>query len=146
MANNGYTEGSDEDPAEVLYHRLCKFIEDHVRSNSVHATLAKQQLQEFIAVWLAYKMLSKWIYALFMHLEINVIKLSDLLSLTSVALVQFKKHIYDRHKNNLAEQFMVAVLKEREGELIDISLMQDALQVSLGTVASYFTLYLWNTQ
>lgn len=114
---------------EVLYERICEFIIEYVNSAGVQAAIEDADLQEFIAVWQSYKIMTKWIWHLFMHLENSVIKLNELLTLTSVALVNFHKFVYNKHKQNLTTLVLSAIEKERDGELIDRTLLQEALQV-----------------
>lgn len=119
----------DTTGGEVFYERICQFISAYVKSSSVQATIAGADLPEFIAVWQSYKLMTKWIVHLFMHLENSVIRLNELLTMTSVALVDFEKWVYSRFHENLTALCQRLILKEREGELIDISLLQEALQV-----------------
>ena len=115
---------------ELFYARICEFITTYVKSTGVQSTIAEADLPEFIAVWQSYKLMTKWIVHLFMHLENGVIKLNELLTLTSVALVEFQKWVYDRFHPNLTTLCQSLILKEREGELIDGTLLQESLQVS----------------
>lgn len=115
---------------ELFYARICEFITTYVKSTGVQSTVAEADLPEFIAVWQSYKLMTKWIVHLFMHLENGVIKLNELLTLTSVALVEFQKWVYDQFHPNLTALCQSLILKEREGELIDGTLLQESLQVS----------------
>jgi hypothetical protein len=94
--------------------------------------VTSNNLTEFVAVWQAYKIMAKWIWHLFMHLETSVIKLNDLLPLTAVAVVDFKKHVYDPHHSHLTAMALDLIEREREGEIIDRTLLQEAQQVSYG--------------
>lgn len=115
---------------ELFYERICQFIVSYVKSTGVQSTIAEADLPEFIAVWQSYKLMTKWLVHLFMHLENGVIKLNELLTLTSMALVDFQQWIYDRFHPNLTALCQSLILREREGELTDNTLLQEALQVS----------------
>lgn len=132
MVNINLTAG------EVLYGRISKFIVEYVDSADVQATIEKADLPEFIAVWQSYKIMTKWIWHLFMHLENGVVKLNELLTLTSVALVNFHKFVYSKYKENLTTLVLRAIEKERDGELIDRTLLQEALQVRCEPSCSTF--------
>ena len=123
MSNLSTTSG------EVFYERICEFISTYVRSNNVLGNIEKADLPEFIAIWQSYKLMIKWIVHLFMHLESSVIRLNELLTLTSVALVNFQQSVYSTFHSNLTALCLTLILKEREGELIDVSLLQESLQV-----------------
>jgi hypothetical protein len=77
MVNLSITSG------ELLYERICAFVDQYVNSASVQDIAANASLCEFIAVWQSYKIMTKWIWHLFMHLESSVIKLNESLTLTS---------------------------------------------------------------
>ncbi len=120
------------DPAKDFYERICGFIKEHLNSKDIKATLGKKSnlnLKEFISVWQSYKIMTKWIYYLFMHLESGVIKLNELLTLTSVSLVSFNEVIYKKFGEDQTAMTLQCIFREREGELIDIDLMQESLQV-----------------
>jgi hypothetical protein len=123
MVNISSTSG------ELFYDKICSFIFQYVTSPTVQGTFAEADLCEFITVWQSYKIMTKWIWHLFMHLETSVIKLNDLLTLTAVALVNFHKHVYQRHHQSLTSLTLGCILREREGEDVDRSLLQESLQV-----------------
>jgi len=125
MSNLSTTSG------EVFYERICQFISTYVKSNNVLGNIEKADLPEFIAIWQSYKLMIKWIVHLFMHLESSVIRLNELLTLTSVALVNFQQSVYSTFHSNLTALCLSLILKEREGELIDVSLLQESLQIYL---------------
>jgi len=125
MSNLSTTSG------ELFYERICQFISTYVRSSSVLGNIQNADLPEFIAIWQSYKLMIKWIVHLFMHLENSVIRLNELLTLTSVALVNFQQSVYSSFHQNLTALCLSLILKEREGELIDVSLLQEAVQVLL---------------
>lgn len=128
MSNLSTTSG------EVFYERICQFISTFVRSNSVQSNIEKADLPEFTAIWQSYKLMIKWIVHLFMHLESSVIRLNELLTLTSVALVNFQQSVYRSFHPQLTALCQSLILKEREGEMIDASLLQEALQVIIESV------------
>lgn len=129
---------------ELLYDRISKFIRDYVNSVGVQNTVTEANLAEFVAVWQSYKIMTKWIWHLFMHLESSVIKLNELLTLTSVALVQFHQCVYEPFHTNLTTLALSTIEREREGEIVDRLLLQETLQVRTGTshflLANYISL------
>lgn len=124
----------------MLYDRICKFINEYVSSSGVQETIETANLEEFIAVWQSYKIMTKWIWHLFMHLENSVIKLNEFLTLTSVALVSFLQYVYSKHKQSLTALVLSAIQKERDGELVDRTLLQEALQVMISAGSLICTL------
>lgn len=124
MVNLSITSG------ELLYDRICKFMQDYVKEPGVQNIIANASLAEWIAVWQSYKLMTKWIWHLFMHLETSVIKLNECLTLTSVALVSFYDGIYETAHSNLTTLALSMIERERDGEIIDRTLLQETLQVS----------------
>ena len=120
---------------ELFYDRISKFISDYVNSPNIQGPIAEANLSEFIAIWQSYKIMTKWIWHLFMHLETSVIKLNELLTLTAVALVHFHKFVYERYYDTLATLALSSIQREREGELVDRSLLQESLQVAYTTLS-----------
>ena len=123
MVNINITSG------ELFYDKIVQFIRGYVKSPSVQDVIIKPSLAEFVLVWQAYKLMTKWIWYLFMHLETSVIKLNDLPTLAAVALVEFKLNVYDKYHQHLTTLALRAIEREREGEHIDRSLLQETLQV-----------------
>jgi hypothetical protein len=123
MVNLSITSG------ELLYERICAFVDQYVNSASVQDIAANASLCEFIAVWQSYKIMTKWIWHLFMHLESSVIKLNESLTLTSVALVNFRRAVYEPFHGHLTSLALSTIEREREGEIVDRSLLQETLQV-----------------
>jgi hypothetical protein len=120
-----------KDPGEVFYDRVCTFIKSYARSPAVQDTVrTPNSLAELVAVWQSYKLMIKWIGYLFMHLDGGVILINELLTLPSVALMQFHVQVYETQLKNLIPGFLLkAICNEREGELIDVNIMQEVFQV-----------------
>lgn len=141
---NSNTSSTKSDPAKEFYERISNFIKEHLNSADIRAVIDNRasniSLKEFISIWQSYKIMTKWICYLFQHLEAGVIKLNELMTLTSVSLVSFYEVVYKKFASEQTTLTLACILKEREGELIDIELMQESLQIySMMGVATKIT-------
>lgn len=144
MVNCNSTNASKADPAREFYDRISDFMKQHLDSKDIRDVVDNEtrnmSLKEFISIWQSYKIMTKWICYLFNHLEGGVIKLNELMTLTSVALVSFYEVVYKKFSTQQTILTLSCILREREGELIDIELMQESLQIySMMGVATKIT-------
>lgn len=144
VVNCNSTNATKDDPARLFYDQISNFIKEHLNSADIRAVIDNRtssiSLREFISIWQSYKIMTKWICYLFGHLEGGVIKLNELLTLTSVALKAFYDVVYIKFAAEQTALTLSCILKEREGELIDIELMQESLQIySMMGVATKIT-------
>jgi hypothetical protein len=130
--SNCATFHGQQDLAFELYNIVCSFISDHLKEQQVEVRKVMKdnmKLDDYVFSWRCYKIMAKWLCILFGHLGDTVIKMNGLPSLPSVSLKQFYDVIYRDSCSQFSEMVLDAIRRERQGELLDSGIMQDAIEV-----------------
>jgi len=133
------------DWSNQLYERYGTTIKDFLRSH-VLSSLTDQHdeylLQAFRLAWSNHKVMVKWMYRLFMHLDRGLVQNNNLSTLTSVGLKLFCEEIFNSTCSRLQAATVKLINRERNGEDVDQEMLKDIVEVFLvmGVAASNRTL------
>jgi cullin 1 len=121
-----------KDWSEDLYKRHAESIQSYLERIAVPALKAKHDiylLHDFIKHWENHKLMVKWMYRLFMHLDKAYIVNGSLPTLTSAGLKLFKTIVYDGFRTDLMTTMLAVINRERDGEEVDHVLLRTMTQV-----------------
>jgi cullin 1 len=131
-----------KDWSEQLYNRHAETISDYLNRIVLPALQGKHDeflLREFIKHWENHKLMTKWMWKLFMHLDKAYVMNGSLPTLTSAGLRLFKTIVYDGSRTDLMTTMLAVINRERSGEDVDDGLLKTTTQVfeAMGTTQSH---------
>ena len=121
------TNGSHS-PGSECCDRILTFIQSYLSSPAISALLDGREfsLSEFITVWKSHQLLTKWLIKIFWHYEKWIQSLPvENSGLGAAALLAFYDLMYIRHREQTVRMALHMIRQEREGELIDTSILQE---------------------
>eukprot|EP00761_Pharyngomonas_kirbyi_P009744 gb/GECH01009762.1/.p1 GENE.gb/GECH01009762.1/~~gb/GECH01009762.1/.p1 ORF type:complete len:757 (+),score=124.82 gb/GECH01009762.1/:1-2271(+) len=129
---------------DVLYERYKSTFHDYLAAHVVLSLKEKQGetlLMEAVKRWREHQVIVKWMMKVFRYLDLYYTKHSNKDSLRDVGLKSFQEHVYGSIKQDMARALLDKIHQEREGDLIDRSVMKDGVQLfiemGLNTLKAY---------
>jgi len=141
-------------PTELLYDRYKRCISQYLTDRVVPSLKEKQGeilLTEAVKRWRDHNIVVRYMVKLFNYLDRYYTKHSNRDSLKDVGLKCYQQLVYESIKKDMAQALLDKVLKERNGESIDRSMMKDGvnlfIEMGLNSLTAYekdFELLLFN--
>ncbi|OQR97158.1 CULlin protein 1 [Achlya hypogyna] len=129
-----------------LYTRHGETFTEYLRS-SVLPELQNQHdeflLNELHRRWQNHKLMNKWMAKFFMYLDRYYVKHNALPTLAEAGLNAFKTVVFQSIKKDVVDAMLELVEKEREGEIVDTTLLRNCIEVfetmGMGSLDVYIT-------
>jgi Cullin family len=122
-----------EDFSKVLYDRCKLSVENYIRKN-IEIKLAGCSgvdfLKVFIDGWKKHKLLTSWMWRLFMNLDKTVVRTEALPTITSCCLKCFYELVFSEHLDVLRRGLLDCTAMDREGTLLDNSIIKEVIEVN----------------
>nr|CAG4718449.1 unnamed protein product [Naegleria fowleri] len=129
---------------ELLYDRYRTCISDYLKQLVVVALKEKQGdglLMEAVKRWRDHQLVVRYMVKLFNYLDRYYTKHNNRDDLRSVGLKCYQELVYGSIKKDMAHALLDKIHKEREGDLIDRSMMKDGItlfiEMGLGSLNAY---------
>jgi len=129
---------------ELLYDRYRTCISDYLKELVVVALKEKQGdglLMEAVKRWRDHQLVVRYMVKLFNYLDRYYTKHNNRDDLRSVGLKCYQELVYGSIKRDMAQALLDKIHKERDGDLIDRSMMKDGItlfiEMGLGSLSAY---------
>ena len=129
------TQRSPYNHSRELYNRHGETIENYLTRTVLPALRAKTSqggtilLKELQFRWSNHQIMNKWMTKFFYYLDRFFVKHHSLPTLSEAGLRAFKEHIYDEIKGDATEAILSLINQEREGTLIDKTLIKTIVEL-----------------
>ncbi|CAK4609205.1 hypothetical protein AeMF1_020873 [Aphanomyces euteiches] len=127
-----------------LYTRHGETFEAYLRENVLPALQNQHDeflLNELHRRWQNHKLMNKWMSKFFMYLDRYYVKHNSLPTLADAGLNAFKTVVFSVIKKDVVDAMLELVEKEREGEIVDTTLLRNCIEVfetmGMGTLDVY---------
>ena len=121
-----------EDFSKVLYDRCKQSVENYIRTNII-SKLAGISGIEFLKIfldgWKKHKLLTSWMWRLFMNLDKTVVRTEALPTITSSCLKCFYELVFSEYLVVLRRGLLDCTAMDREGTLLDNSILKEVIEV-----------------
>lgn len=120
------------DHSRALYDRHKECVEEYLRETVVPTVLEKHEeflLKEFRDVWANHKLMTKWMWRLFMHLDRSVVVHNQLPTLISSSLRAFYDQVFVEINPRLRACILEFIDKDRNGEVIEAAELKENIQM-----------------
>ena len=141
------TQRSPYNWSRELYQRHGETIENYLTSKVLTALREKAGqggtilLAELRVRWSNHQIMNKWLKKFFVYLDRYYVKHHTLPTLSQAGLRSFRTHIYEETKADATESILHLINSEREGEIIDKSLVKSIVELfesmGMGSLDSY---------
>jgi len=141
------TQRSPYNWSRELYTRHGETIESYLTSTVLPALREKTGqggtilLQELKVRWTNHQLMNKWLKKFFVYLDRYYVKHHTLPTLSQAGLRSFRTHIYEETKRDATDAILTLVNSEREGEIIDKSLVKSIIELfesmGMGSLDAY---------
>jgi cullin 1 len=129
---NMCTQRSPYNFSEQLYDRHGATFDAYLEQR-VLPTLEKAHdeffLQELAKRWANHKLMMKWMTRFFMYLDRYYVKHHSLPTLDEAGLQSFDRMVFQKVKTRVKWAMLELIEKERNGELIDTTLMRNCVEI-----------------
>jgi cullin 1 len=143
------TQRSPYNWSRELYQRHGETIEQYLTMHVLPALRDKTGqggmllLQELYKRWTNHQIMNKWLKKFFTYLDRYYVKHHSLPTLEQAGLRCFRTHVYDETKDETADALIELIQHERDGKLIDRSLIKSIIELyehmGMGTLDAYST-------
>mmetsp|Transcript_18616 Transcript_18616/g.51986 ORF Transcript_18616/g.51986 Transcript_18616/m.51986 type:complete len:742 (+) Transcript_18616:190-2415(+) len=129
------TQRSPYNWSRELYQRHGETIETYLQNHVLPALHDKMGpggtilLAEIQHRWQNHQIMNKWLKKFFTYLDRYYVKHHSLPTLTQAGLRCFRTHVYDEIKEETTNAIHKLINKEREGEIIDKSLVKSVVEL-----------------
>ncbi|KAF0692546.1 Aste57867_16358 [Aphanomyces stellatus] len=127
-----------------LYTRHGETFEAYLKENVLPALQNQHDeflLNELHRRWQNHKLMNKWMSKFFMYLDRYYVKHNSLPTLSDAGLNAFKSVVFSVIKKDVVDAMLELVEKEREGEIVDTTLLRNCIEVfetmGMGTLDVY---------
>merc|ERR1719253_371365 len=141
------TQRSPYNWSRDLYQRHGETIETYLTKTVLPALRGKTGqggtilLTELKHRWSNHQIMNKWLKKFFTYLDRYYVKHHSLPTLSQAGLKHFKTHIYQNSKENTTSAIISLIDEEREGEIIDKTLVKSIVELyesmGMGSLDSY---------
>jgi len=118
--------------SDKLYTKHNDTITSYLKKTVLPA-LEKQHdeflLTELVTRWTNHLIMNKWMKKFFMYLDRYYVQHHNLKPLLEAGLCAFKKEVYEEVKVDVVTAILAIVAREREGEIVDTSLLKKCVDV-----------------
>ena len=143
------TQRSPFNWSRELYQRHGQTIETYLTKSALKALQGKMSqggtilLKELLLRWSNHQIMNKWLKKFFVYLDRYYVKHNTLPTLSQAGLRSFRSHIYDETKTEATKSVLHLINSEREGEIIDKSLVKGIVELfesmGMGSLDAYNT-------
>lgn len=141
------TQRSPYNWSRELYQRHGETIESYLRSTVLPALRDKNGqggtilLTELQLRWSNHQIMNKWLKKFFVYLDRYYVKHHTLPTLSQAGLRSFRTNIYEVTKRDATEAILTLINAEREGQIIDKSLVKSIVELfesmGMGSLDAY---------
>ena len=141
------TQRSPYNWSRELYQRHGETIENYLTSTVLPALRAKTGLGGTILLgelqlrWMNHQIMNKWLKKFFVYLDRYYVKHHTLPTLSQAGLRSFRTHVYEECKSDATYSILHLINSEREGEIIDKSLVKSIVELyesmGMGSLDAY---------
>lgn len=129
---NMCTQRSPYNFSEQLYERHGSTFDTYL-ANNVLPSLERAHdeffLQELVKRWQNHKLMNKWMSRFFMYLDRYYVKHHSLPTLDEAGLQSFDRVVFQKVKGRVKWAMIELIEKERNGEIIDTTLMRNCVEI-----------------
>ncbi|KAF1333797.1 Cullin protein 1, partial [Globisporangium splendens] len=129
---NMCTQRSPYNFSEQLYERHGSTFDTYLESNvlpSLERAHDEFFLQELVKRWQNHKLMNKWMTRFFMYLDRYYVKHHSLPTLDEAGLQSFDRVVFQKVKGRVKFAMLDLIEKERNGEIIDTTLMRNCVEI-----------------
>mmetsp|Transcript_34147 Transcript_34147/g.38849 ORF Transcript_34147/g.38849 Transcript_34147/m.38849 type:complete len:750 (+) Transcript_34147:98-2347(+) len=141
------TQRSPYNWSRELYQRHGETIENYLTTTVLPALREKTGqggtilLSELQIRWSNHQIMNKWLKKFFVYLDRYYVKHHTLPTLSQAGLKSFRQHIYEETKRDATNSILHLINSEREGEIIDKSLVKSIIELfesmGMGSLDAY---------
>ncbi|TMW55882.1 hypothetical protein Poli38472_008530 [Pythium oligandrum] len=102
---------------------------EHQVLPSLEKAIDEVFLYEVVKRWQNHKLMNKWMTRFFMYLDRYYVKHHSLPSLDEAGLDSFKRVVFDKLKDRIRANVLLLIEKERNGEIIDTTLVRNCIEI-----------------
>uniref|UniRef100_H3HCN3 Cullin family profile domain-containing protein n=1 Tax=Phytophthora ramorum TaxID=164328 RepID=H3HCN3_PHYRM len=129
---NMCTQRSPYNFSEQLYDRHGQTFDaylEHKVLPSLEQAHDEFFLQELVKRWTNHKLMMKWMTRFFMYLDRYYVKHHSLPTLDDAGLQSFDRMVFQKVKVRVKDAMIELIEKERNGEIIDTTLMRNCVEI-----------------
>lgn len=129
---NMCTQRSPYNFSEQLYERHGATFDAYLEHNvlpSLERAHDEFFLQELVKRWQNHKLMNKWMSRFFMYLDRYYVKHHSLPTLDEAGLQSFDRVVFQKVKGRVKWAMIELIEKERNGEIIDQTLMRNCVEI-----------------
>lgn len=129
---NMCTQRSPYNFSEQLYERHGATFDAYLEHNvlpSLERAHDEFFLQELVKRWQNHKLMNKWMSRFFMYLDRYYVKHHSLPTLEEAGLQSFDRVVFQKVKGRVKWAMLELIEKERNGEIIDTTLMRNCVEI-----------------
>uniref|UniRef100_A0A6A7G4K3 Cullin-1-like isoform 1 n=1 Tax=Hirondellea gigas TaxID=1518452 RepID=A0A6A7G4K3_9CRUS len=129
-----------------LYERFSQSVRDYLETTALPAILSDNKHGEYLLLalkkqWEDYRLLKRWLINFFVYLNRFYVKRTHKRSLEDVCLNNFRVLVFDKIKRFAADAMLVTIENDRDGELVDRSLLRNIIQIFVEMGMGKLTIY-----
>ncbi|GAX75998.1 hypothetical protein CEUSTIGMA_g3441.t1 [Chlamydomonas eustigma] len=129
---NMCTQKPPHDFSEQLYDRYRKSFEMYIKDQVIKSLQEHRDevlLKELYVRWQNHKLMVRWLSRFFNYLDRYYITRHSLHTLKDVGLICFRDRVFEEIKKQAKDAILRLIEREREGELIDRTLIKNILSI-----------------
>ncbi|GAX74529.1 hypothetical protein CEUSTIGMA_g1978.t1 [Chlamydomonas eustigma] len=129
---NMCTQKPPHDFSEQLYDRYRSSFEIYIKEQVIKSLLehhGEVLLKELYIRWQNHKLMVRWLSKFFNYLDRYYVMRHSLHTLKDVGLICFRDRVYEEIKKQAKDAILRLIEREREGELIDRTLIKNILSI-----------------
>ncbi|KAF1777552.1 Cullin protein, neddylation domain [Phytophthora cactorum] len=129
---NMCTQRSPYNFSEQLYDRHGQTFDTYLEQKvlpSLEQAHDQFFLQELVKRWTNHKLMMKWMTRFFMYLDRYYVKHHSLPTLDDAGLQSFDRMVFQKVKVRVKDAMIELIEKERNGEIIDTTLMKNCVEI-----------------
>mmetsp|Transcript_16886 Transcript_16886/g.32946 ORF Transcript_16886/g.32946 Transcript_16886/m.32946 type:complete len:759 (+) Transcript_16886:693-2969(+) len=126
------TQRSPDNYSQELYTRHGDRIKDYLEGVVMPVLREKRDeylLKELVVRWKHHETMDKWMRRFFMYLDRYHVKHHSLPELHEASLKLFRQIVFEKVKTPFVEAILAQINKEREGEVVDRSLLKQCVEI-----------------
>ena len=115
-----------------LYSGYEKSLSDYlinISLNALNKVNGTRLLTEWVRRWNDHLLMKRWLVALFLYLDRFYVKRTRVKTLNECAMHKYKTLVFDASKQRVTSAILDCIERERNGESIDRSLIQQSLSI-----------------
>jgi cullin 1 len=126
------TQKSPGNFSEQLYNRHKQALHDYLRRCALVAIQSKRDivlLKSLSSRWDLHKIANRWMFRIFQYIDRFYVEHHGLIPLQDAGVKAFKVEVFDHVKKEVTSALLEQINMDREGELIDTSLIKKCIEI-----------------